>query len=79
MGKKCRMTLGILGERLENLIDNLFHKERGILPRLEHKFDNHLAHHEQNKSKRGDRLFKIFIVILQISMSAGILYLLAAK
>lgn len=74
--KKNKVTLGILGERLDNLIRNLFNKEMGMLPRLELKFDNHLQHHEQNRSKKGDRAFKIITIFLQLLISVGILTLL---
>ena len=74
-----KITIGILGERLDNLKENLFNKETGALPRLENLFNNHLKHHEKSESKRGDKAFKIFTVILQGIMSLGILYLLAMK
>ena len=74
-----KITIGVLGERLNNLKDSLFNSETGMLPRLELKFDNHLKHHEKNESKKGDRIFKIFTVILQTAMSLGLLYLLATK
>ena len=74
-----KVTIGVLGERLDNLKEELFDKERGILPRLELKFDNHLKHHEKNASKKGDKIFKIFTVILQAILSVGILYLLTIK
>ena len=74
-----KITIGILGERLTNLKENLFNEKTGALPRLENLFTNHLKHHEHNESKKGDRIFKIFTVILQAAMSLGILYLLATK
>ncbi len=74
-----KVTIGVLGERLDNLKEELFDKERGILPRLELKFDNHLKHHEKNATKRGDKIFKVFTIILQAVLSVGIIYLLAIK
>ena len=74
-----KVTIGVLGERLDNLKEELFDKARGILPRLELKFDNHLKHHEKITAKKGDKVFKIFIVVLQAILSIGILYLLARK
>ena len=74
-----KITIGVLGERLANLKENLFNEKTGALPRLENLFINHLKHHEHNESKKGDRIFKIFTVILQTAMSLGILYLLAMK
>ena len=71
-----KMTIAVLGERLANLKESLFSQKIGILPRLEGKFDNHLKHHEKNETKRGDRAFKIFTVILQLLISVGILTLL---
>lgn len=47
-----KITLGILGERLNNLKESLFDKENGALPRLETLFNNHLKHHEKNETKK---------------------------
>ena len=81
MGEKngTKVTVGILGERLNNLKENLFNKDTGALPRLEKLFTNHLKHHEHKESKIGDRIFKVLTIILQTAMSLGILYMLATK
>ena len=75
-GNGTKVTVAVLGERLDNLKESLFNKETGSLPRLELKFDNHLKHHEKKESKTGDRVFKIITLILQLIISVGILTLL---
>ena len=78
MGEKngTKVTVGILGERLNNLKENLFNKDTGALPRLEKLFTNHLKHHENKESKIGDRIFKVITILLQLLISVGILTLL---
>jgi len=78
MGEKngTKVTVGILGERLDNLKENLFNKDTGALPRLEKLFTNHLKHHENKESKIGDRIFKIITILLQLLISVGIITLL---
>ena len=78
MGEKngTKVTVGILGERLNNLKENLFNKDTGALPRLEKLFTNHLKHHEHKESKIGDRVFKVITILLQLLISVGILSVL---
>ena len=71
-----KVTVAVLGERLENLKESLFDVSKGALPRLEKLFTNHLKHHEDRENKTGDRLFKIITIILQLITSVGILSVL---
>jgi len=78
MGEKngTKVTVGILGERLDNLKESLFDVNTGMLPKLEKLFTNHLKHHENKESKIGDRIFKVITILLQLLISVGILTLL---
>ena len=78
MGEKngTKVTVGILGERLDNLKESLFDVNIGMLPKLEKLFTNHLKHHENKESKIGDRIFKVITILLQLLISVGILTLL---
>jgi len=71
-----KVTVAVLGERLNNLKASLFDAHTGALPRLEKLFTNHLAHHEDRENKTGDRLFKIITILLQLLISVGILSVL---
>ena len=54
-----------------------------VLPRIEVKIssietglNNHLAHHERNKESRGERWFKIGMIVVQAVLTAMLGYLL---
>ena len=71
-----KVTVAVLGERLNNLKESLFDVNTGMLPKLEKLFTNHLKHHEHKESKTGDRFFKIITILLQLLISVGILSVL---
>ena len=71
-----KVTVAVLGERLNNLKESLFDAHTGALPKLEILFTNHLKHHEQRENKTGDRVFKIITILLQLLISVGILSVL---
>ena len=78
MGEKngTKVTVAVLGERLNNLAKSLFDRDIGMLPKLEKLFTNHLKHHENKESKIGDRIFKVITILLQLLISVGIITLL---
>ena len=78
MGEKngTKVTVAVLGERLNNLKESLFDVNTGMLPKLEKLFTNHLKHHENKESKIGDRIFKVITILLQLLISVGILSVL---
>ena len=78
MGEKngTKVTVAVLGERLNNLAKSLFDRDIGMLPKLEKLFTNHLKHHEHKESKIGDRIFKVITILLQLLISVGILSVL---
>jgi len=79
MEKKNHNRNSDIGE-IKGRIDILI---REVLPRIERRIasiarglNNHLKHHEDLAEKKGDRLFKIIVIVLQILLSAMVSYLL---
>jgi hypothetical protein len=76
MDKNRNSVIGELKGKVELLINEVLPRMERSMVRIEKGLNNHLKHHVENDSMRGDRWFKIFIIILQIILSGMVSYLL---
>ena len=69
-------TIGELKGKLKLLLDEILPRIERTIARIERGLNNHLRHHVEKEKQRGDRWFKIAVIVLQILLSAMVSYLL---
>ena len=72
-------TIGELKGKLKLLLEEILPRIERTIARIEKGFNNHLRHHMENEKQKGDRWFKISVIVLQVLLSAMVSYLLLNK